>query len=110
VSIFPRIFKRLKIGLLPLVCVFAALAAAILTVRAGEPGSSAADETGMGNSYEYPTPSRNLQPKAKPSPQMNQQAGTVAEPLAPTPSANSTANPAENPDGDRSTAPDQTSN
>ena len=75
----------IKRGLLPALCAVAALAAAILTVKADEPGSGAADETGMGNSYEYPNgtqkPATPHDLKAKN--QRSQRAGEVASSSAP---------------------------
>jgi hypothetical protein len=44
-------------------------------VRGDDPGSSAADVTGMGNSFEYPNSD---QYKTKASPKPEQRAGTVA--------------------------------
>ena len=70
-------FKRFKNGLLPALCLVAAVTAAVLTVKADSdsPGSSVSAESGMGNSYEYPngankhkSPAEKAQPSGRPSP------------------------------------------
>lgn len=91
----PFIRNRIR-DLLPVIlCVISALATAIaVTARANEPGSGAADETGMGNSYEYPNGTLNASPGPR-SQSTNehgkQEAGTLAPRSKPTPAANTSA-------------------
>ena len=77
---------KMRRGLLPALCVAAALAAAIVTVRAADhvaaqqddPGSSAANMTGMGNSFEYPNSNQD-QTKASPKPESKPESKTGSE-------------------------------